>query len=115
METVALLNPGQRPVLAADQPLYAIAKQIQWTLQEKYLEQKMVIMFGGLHIEMAALRSSGTLLDSSGWTTALVAVGVASSGTSESFISVGNETRTRRAHQITVCCLYRLMKKSYDV
>ena len=29
-DTVAFLNPGQTPVLAADQPLYALAKQIQW-------------------------------------------------------------------------------------
>ena len=28
-DTVAFLNPGQTPVLAADQPLYALAKQIQ--------------------------------------------------------------------------------------
>ena len=25
------LNPGQVPVLATDQPLFALAKQIQWT------------------------------------------------------------------------------------
>ena len=29
-DTVAFLNPGQTPALAADQPLYALAKQIQW-------------------------------------------------------------------------------------
>lgn len=28
---VQYLNPGQVPVLAADQPLYALAKEIQWT------------------------------------------------------------------------------------
>ena len=32
--TVAFLNPGQIPVIAADQPLYALAKQIQWTWPE---------------------------------------------------------------------------------
>ena len=29
--TVQHLNPGQVPVLTADQPLFALAKQIQWT------------------------------------------------------------------------------------
>ena len=29
-ETVAFLNPGQTPVIIADQPLYALAMQIQW-------------------------------------------------------------------------------------
>ena len=66
-DTVAFLNPGQIiPVIAADQPIYAVAKQIQWFWPEQYSEDKLVIMFGGLHIELAALRSIGTLLRDSG-------------------------------------------------
>jgi len=37
-------------------------------------------MFGGLHIEMAALKSIGFLLKESGWTGALVEAGLACSG-----------------------------------
>ena len=51
------LNPGQAPVIAFDQPLFALAKQIQWRWPEQYGEDKFVIMFGGLHIEMAALKT----------------------------------------------------------
>lgn len=50
------LNPGQVPVLAADQPLFALAKQIQWTWPNTFGEDHFVIMFGGLHIEMAVLK-----------------------------------------------------------
>ena len=50
------LNPGQIPVLAADQPLFAIAKQIQWTWPNRFGEDNFVIMFGGLHIEMTVLK-----------------------------------------------------------
>jgi hypothetical protein len=50
------LNPGQIPILAVDQPLYAIAKQIQWTWPSTHGEDKFVIMFGGLHIEMSILK-----------------------------------------------------------
>ena len=50
------LNPGQVPVLAADQPLYALAKQIQWSCPSSLGEDHLVIMFGGLHIEMATLK-----------------------------------------------------------
>ena len=64
-DTVAFLNPGQTPVIAADQPLYSMAKQIQWKWPE-FGENKFMIMFGGLHLEMAALRSIGTLLWGSG-------------------------------------------------
>ena len=71
-DTVAYLNPDQTPVIAADQPINTIAKQIQWQWPDQYREDKYVIMFGGLHIEMAALKSIGTLLQSSGWKGALV-------------------------------------------
>ncbi|KAJ8357901.1 hypothetical protein AAFF_G00056470 [Aldrovandia affinis] len=84
-EIVAFLNPGQVPVIAADQPIY-LCKQVQWHWPEIYGEDKFVIMFGGLHIEMAALKSIGTLLQDSGWTGALVEAGIASPGDSR-FIS----------------------------
>ena len=35
-ETTEFLNPGQIPVMAADQPLYALAKQVQWEWPEQY-------------------------------------------------------------------------------
>ena len=56
--SVQYLNPGQIPVLAADQPLFALAKQIQWTWPATHGEDKFVIIFGGLHIEMAVLKVS---------------------------------------------------------
>ena len=67
-DIVTFLNPGQVPVIAADQPIYAVAKQVQWHWPENYGEDKFIVMFGGLHIEMAALKSIGTLLQDSGWT-----------------------------------------------
>lgn len=48
------LNPLQTPVIILDQSLYALAKQIQWTLPE-FDEDKFLAMMGGLHIEMAPL------------------------------------------------------------
>ena len=38
---------------------------------------------------------------------------MASSGTAESYLSAPSVTRTRQAHQITACSLYKLMKKAY--
>ena len=57
-----------------------------------------MIMFGGLHIEMTAMKSIVSILEDSGWTCALVEAGVASSGTADSFLSATNVTRTRQAH-----------------
>ena len=112
-ETVAFLNPSQVPIIAADQPIYAVAKKVQWHWPEFYGEDKFVIMFGGLHIEMAALKSIGTLLRDSGWTGALVEAGIASPGTADSFLTASSLTRTRQMHQITACSLYKLLKAAY--
>ena len=111
--SVNYLNPGQVPVIAMDQPLYAVAKQIQWNWNARYGEQKFVIMFGGLHVEMAFLKAIGGWLEDSGWTAALVDANVASAGTAESFIKATAVTRSRRAHQVTASSLYMLLQKAY--
>ena len=59
IQAVNHLNPGQVPVLVCDQSLYAITKKIQWTWPEKYGEDKLFIMLGGLHTELAALKAIG--------------------------------------------------------
>ena len=87
---------------------------IQWYWPEHCGEDKFVIMFGGLHIEMTALASIGKLLKDNRWTSALVEAGVASSGTVDSFLSASSVTRTRLSHQITICNLYVLMKDAYN-
>ena len=63
---VDMLNPGQIPVISVDQPIYAIAKSIQWKWPDLYGESVDVIMLSGLHIEMALWRMLGDLLVNSG-------------------------------------------------
>ncbi len=87
------LTPGQVPVLAADQPLFALDKEIQWTWTATHGEDQFVIMFGGLHIEMGVLKLLGDWLEDSGWTNALVQADIASSGTANSFIRATHVTR----------------------
>ena len=65
-------------------------------------------MFGGFHIDMEAFKTIGNLLDSSGWTAALVQANVATPGTASSFLCVTYVTRTRRAHQITASSILQL-------
>ena len=40
--------------MACDQALFVLAKQIQWEWSDMYGEDIFVVMFDGLHIEMAA-------------------------------------------------------------
>ena len=54
--TVQHLKPGQVPVLAADQPLFALAKKTQGPGPVFSEKNHFVITFGGLHIENAVLK-----------------------------------------------------------
>ena len=74
------------------------AKEIQWNWSGIDGEEKFVVMFGSLHIEMAFLKVVGGWLEGSGWTSALVDTNVAIPGTAESFIKAASVTRCRRAH-----------------
>lgn len=108
MNSVKHLNENQSPVIAFDQPLFAIAKQIQWKWPEIYGEDKLIIMFGGLPIKLAALKTIGDWLEGSGWIQALVQAGVSTMGKAQSFLNAQHITRTRRAHQVTAASLYIL-------
>ena len=107
-----LVYPGQAPLAAMDQPLFALAKNIQWKWPSVYGESKFVIMYGGMHIESAALETVGHLLESSGWTGALVQACVPTSGKADSFLKAAHITRTRRAHQVTACFLHQALEEA---
>ena len=66
--------------------MYALAKIIQWSWPETHGENIFVVMFGGLHIKVVALKTIGDLLEGSGWTGTLVKAGVATSGTADIFL-----------------------------
>ena len=106
-------NPGQIPVIALDQPLFALAKYVQWTWPDSYGEASYITMFGGLHIEMGLWRMIGHLLQESGWTAVLSEAGIASTGTADSFLVSSHLTRTRHAHQISVLSLAKLQKDAH--
>ena len=49
------LNPGQVAIITADQPVFAIGKQVEWRYPDKFKD--MVWMLGHLHIEVDGFRS----------------------------------------------------------
>ena len=113
-EAIEFLNPGQIPVIAMDQPLFSLAKQIQWTWPS-VSEEHFVVMLGGLHIEMAILNMLGKWLDGSGWSSALVEAGVATSGRAAALLSASHVKCSRYAHQVTVASLYTLQSNAYNI
>jgi hypothetical protein len=81
-------------VLTADLPQLALAKQIQWNWPDAFGESKFVLMFGGQHIEMAALKVVVRLSRGSGWTSLLVPAGVTTSGVADSMLCATHIKRT---------------------
>ena len=56
----------------------------------------------------------GSYLEGSGWTTALIQAGVASSGTAENFLKASHLTRTRYAHlQVSALALSKFQEMAY--
>ena len=72
-----------------------------------------MIMLGGLHTEMAALRTIGDIVDGSGWTDALTQADIATAGTCEGFLRASHVTKTRRAHHVIAAALYQLQQTAY--
>ena len=99
-------------VVGFDQPLYAIAKRLQWYQPDQYGYQKLTIMLGALHIEIAMLRCLGDWLQDSGWLTSLSNAGV-TSPVNESLLTGHNIAPSKYAHQITAKVSYQLMLPAF--
>lgn len=108
------LNPDKTPVIAMDQPLFAIAKQIQWNNSDVYGEDKYVVMMGGLHIEMASLKMLAHWLNNSGWDAALVQADITTPGRADAILKASHVTRSRYAHQVSACTLFICQRRAYQ-
>ena len=108
-----LLNPGQIPVITFDQPLFALAKLVQWHFPATHGEGQYVAMLGGLHTEMALWNVLGDLLEGSGCTSALSEAEVTSAGTAQSMLNAAHRTRTRHAHQVTLLTMHILQREAF--
>lgn len=108
------LNFGQVPVAVLDQPLYAIAKQIQWMTPDTHGEDKLVIMFGALHIEMNAWKMVGKWMKGSGIVEILAEAEIMTHGRAESLIHASHLKRTRNTYTVIAASLFILQKKSYE-
>ena len=61
-QVVHKVNPGQIPVIIADQLVYVLLKQIQWKFSNDFGVDALIIMMGGLHIEIAMFHVLGLIL-----------------------------------------------------
>ena len=114
-DATAHINPGQTPVMEADQPLFTLAKKLQWKNPDTEVgESTFLVTLGAMHTEKMLWSVSGDWLDGSGWVSAITNSGVATSGKAQSFIGVHHICRTRYIHQVSVAALYSLLTKAYE-
>ncbi|KAE8742024.1 hypothetical protein FOCC_FOCC012440 [Frankliniella occidentalis] len=111
--TTDFLNPGQIPALCLDQPLFTLARLLQWNYPETYGENKFVLLFGPLHIEQNFLRVIGDVLEGSGWSEIVANSGILPSGSAEGLRKVSSITKSRLFHQYTAAVLYSLLQDAF--
>ncbi len=114
MQSTQLLNPGQSSVLGADQPIYATAKQLQWTFPDIPGEYKVLLVLGALHIEAKIHEMIGKLLRDSGWATALSQAQILTTGRAQSTLEEHHIKRTRYAHQVSLVSLHLWKNGAYS-
>ena len=105
---VTHLHPEQ-----ADQPMYSLAKRLQWNFPATHGEDRCVVFLGGIHVELTVEKCLGNWIEGSGWTTAVTNSGIASGGTADSFLKTSHLGRTRHVYQLTAAVLYILVDHAY--
>ncbi len=99
-KAVEYVSPGQTVVIACDQPLFTLAKTVEWAQKERTWEEKLEVMLGGLHIEQAALKAFGTWLAGSGWVEVLLQDKITTAGKKRN-LNCAYITRTRYTQKET--------------
>ena len=113
-EQTSFLNKGQIPVMTVDQPLYALAKCLQWTKPDTLGEQHFLVVMGNLHIEMTFMICIGDLLDGSGWTFLLTSSMMVTTGKANAMLSASsNMVLCRHLHQVTACVLHKRKQEAF--
>lgn len=113
LEATDHVNKEQILVITVDQPLYALAKKIQWSWTVRYGEKKYFVMLGGLHVEMAVLGMIGDWLAGSGWSAVMTTANVTTEGRADNLQKGHATSRAQWAHQVSEASLFHLMKQAY--
>ena len=104
----------QTSVMEVYQPLFTLAKKLQWRYPDsEYGENHFLVTLGAMHTEKMLWGVSGDWLDGSGWVTAITNSGISTSGKANAFIGVHHICRTRYMHQVSVAAIYKLLSDAF--
>ena len=103
---------GQKDsVITFDLAIYVKAKEIQWRLQEEFVN--MVIRMGGFHVAINYLSLLGKKYDGSGIEDLLIESGVDGSGTASLLLKGKSYNRGVRAHRLIMEAIFRLQWQAF--
>ena len=111
--TISSINPGQIPVDTCDQPVYALAKEIQWRYPNDFSDNQYFAIFGGLHIEQSLLGIHGELIAGSGLAKILEVNDLSTIGVSAASLDVSEIKRSRYCMQVSLGAIYHKLKEAH--
>ena len=91
-KTIEHLNPGQIAVDTADEPIFALTKELMIRFPERFGPDKYFCLFGSLHIEKSILVMCGQIIKGSGLDELMSSCGLSIVGT-ESLVTVSDVNR----------------------
>ena len=77
-------------------------------------EDRLLMLMGPLHIEMAFLNVIGDWLESNGWVNLFVKANVSTPGRADSFLKGNHQKRSRYAHQVSCASLSILIREAFQ-
>ena len=113
------INPDQTVVMCADQPLYAIHKQLQWQHSNKFLKTNstaanVFFFLGPMHIEQVMYQITGQLVTGTGFDDALKAAGLDIVGIVKALTDAKNLKRARYAGHLIASVIQCLLVDAYS-
>ena len=112
-KTINVLNPGQIVVDTADEPIFALTKELMIRYPDLYGPDKYFCLFGSLHIEKCFLTIIGQLIKGSGLETILSSCGMSIIG-ADALVNVNHIKKARYFVQVSLCAIYAKLRKAYS-
>ena len=109
--TINTLNPGQTPVDTADQPIFALTKELMIRFTDKFGPDKYFYLSGSLHIEKSLLIICGRVIKGSGLDEIMYTCGLFIVG-ADSLVTVNDIKRAKYCLQVGACVIYSKLKQA---
>ena len=110
--TINTLNPGQIPVDTANQPIFALTKELMIRFPDKFVPDKYFCLFVSLHVGRSLLIICGWVIKGSGSDEIMYTFGL-SIVRADSLVTVNDIKRARYCLRVGACVIYSKLKQAH--